>query len=202
MEILGILLVIIGVVLCGWKKHKRITTVIGIILVICGFGVQIHQHNVNDWSTDSPNWSNISRYKEHVTDANANIKNVYMYKKHLVMRVDNVNLKGKEVSNSMLTVHEALHYAKKSSLSKRGLFLYQKQGLDGWFIAYYSPKNLKHIPSTYDLDQDPDLMFTQSNMYRLSNKFVNGSKLSESLPMRSNKQNQLMANFSMGRVMP
>ena len=199
--VITFLLILAGGYLIKSKtKYKVAKWVCGVALILASFFVLFSGLHANDWSSDSDNWNDISAYKDHVTEECGDIKNVYTYHNALAMRMDNISFSSHDMPASAVSLGKAFHYAKKTKLAKKGLFLYQKNGENGWFIIYYDHDALKHAPSKDDLNDDPDVLLTHATSYRLSDKAANQSDFTSSLSNRSKKQPEIMMDFSMNRV--
>lgn len=180
-------------------SHHHLFSKIAIAIVTCGFAIPATQANYNVCASS---FNNMPAFKKKATNANSAIKDTYMYHHRLVMRMSGISLNEHNLPASAVSFHEAYKYAKKTSFSKQGLFLYQKHEGSGWFIAYYSPKDLKHLPGEDEINQNPDVLFTNATAYRLSDGFAGKSQLSKNLPKMSSNQPEIMRSFAMDRVTP
>lgn len=197
-----VLLVLAGcLVIMKWHTdHKVMKWFAGIVLILAALCVLMAGSVANDWSADSDNWNDISAYKDHVEEECGDIKNIYTFHGALAMRMEDINFSSHDMSEASESLGKAFHYAKKTKLAKKGLFLYQKNGSDGWFIIYYDKNALKHAPSTDDMNDDPDVLLTHATSYRLSDKSANDSSFTSSIPNRSKNQPKIMADFGIDRV--
>lgn len=201
-DVFTFLLIVAGsCLLVKWKTpHKAIKWISGIACILAAFFVTFAGLHANDWSADSDNWNDISAYKDHVEEECGDIKNIYTFHGALAMRMEDINFSSHDMSEASESLGKAFHYAKKTKLAKNGLFLYQKNGSDGWFIIYYSKDALKHAPSTDDLNDDPDVLLTHATSYRLSDQSANDSSFTSSIPNRSKNQPKIMTDFGVDRV--
>lgn len=200
----GICLVFAIVALYGSKhsdhaKENKVLALICTILFIFSLGYSYHE---NDWSKGSSNWSNIDRYSEHVKSDIPDVKKVFMYHGYLAMLVGQTGFDSDEADGPK-TMSQIFDYAKESSLSKKGLLVYQKaDDANGWFIVYYSHKDLKNAPSEAKMSSDPNSLLDNSTAYRLSEKFKNNNNLAGITEARSKSNPQIMIDFAVDRVVP
>lgn len=102
----------------------------------------------NDWSAESDNWNNINKFEDHVTEENADIKKVYSYHGYLVMKVDGLNFRNKDMYAANQSLESMFEFANKTKLSNKGLIIYQGAKDNNQFAILYNKKHLKIIPAT------------------------------------------------------
>lgn len=188
----------VGVLAFIDKKHnynKLFKRIVGIAFVLIGLCFLSLGLSSNDWSAESDNWNNINKFEDHVTEEDADIKKVYSYHGYLVMKVDGLNFRNKDMYAANQSLESMFQFANKTKLSNKGLIVYQGAKDNNQFAILYNKKALKNYPSHDQLDDNMDLLLDKATAYRMSGGAFNSSKFTTDIPINSKNQPKVFSKF-------